>query len=271
MNIFRLTPGVLVVIGVLVGTFLATPAKAVHIGDLVSGGSMIVGDKLFDQFRVTENSIGGDVTGRSEVNLSNIDVTGDNSDALNPGLIFTSLNNELRIVQAAATPTGELDLDFIFRVSTLDGKAKIKDNSLTAEFGGTAPDGGLPAFQTDHFAEVRERLFHDALLTTPVLDLINIPIEKDVHRDVDDSGGVFSDQSGLVVSKEFAELSELWVLKDFRVQTASAGELAEILSFEQHFSQVPEPTTIALLGIGLAGLAGAEVRRRRKKKAVDNA
>lgn len=32
---------------------------------------------------------------------------------------------------------------------------------------------------------------------------------------------------------------------------------------------VPEPATIALLGIGLAGLAGTEVRRRWKKKPVD--
>ncbi len=37
-----------------------------------------------------------------------------------------------------------------------------------------------------------------------------------------------------------------------------------------HEAAVPEPATVALLGIGIAGIAGAEVRRRLKKKVVDN-
>ncbi len=51
---------------------------------------------------------------------------------------------------------------------------------------------------------------------------------------------------------------------------SGGGIVLTEISYDQAAVQpIPEPTTVALLGFGLAGLAGAEVRRRRKKKAVD--
>lgn len=223
---------------------------------------LIVGDKMFDSFDITENSISGDVTQRVEADLTNILVVPWNDDPLNPGLEFVSLNDELKINQTDASPTAELDLDIVFRVSTLDNEPKIKDNSLVAFFNSTDP--GTDPFNSDNFAEVRERLFEDDGLTIAILDLGNVAIEKDRHRTVD-SPGVFIDESGIPVNKEFAPRSEVWVLKDLRIFTASEGEFAEIQSFEQHFSQVPpkavagELLSLDSMALVVAGLSSSAV------------
>ncbi len=61
-------------------------------------------------------------------------------------------------------------------------------------------------------------------------------------------------------------------LQLFRSSTNPGFEMKVTLVEDDPLSGnvVPEPTTVALLGIGLVGLAGAEVRRRRKNKTVDN-
>ncbi len=50
---------------------------------------------------------------------------------------------------------------------------------------------------------------------------------------------------------------------------AAEGGGSRLLFVESSQIVIPEPTIIASLGIGIAGLAGVEIRRRRKKKAIN--
>lgn len=52
------------------------------------------------------------------------------------------------------------------------------------------------------------------------------------------------------------------------VATITHTAVGQNTSFDQELQPVPEPGTVALLGIGLAGLVGVGARRRAKKKAA---
>jgi hypothetical protein len=107
-------------INVLILLVTASGTQAASLQDLFAGDSITVGDKVFDDWSLLGQT--DPVTG--SIDLSLIDVTGINSDPLNPGLLFTA-NNQLSV-----NGTDFLDLNFGFSVTVLDPQFSIKDFSL---------------------------------------------------------------------------------------------------------------------------------------------
>lgn len=214
----------------IAGLFLLGPGKAqaVLLSDLLFGGAeIIVNDKRFSDFQFEED------IGSKTVDTDLIDVTGLDDQPLNEGLKFTAHADALTV------DAGDfIDFKFNFKVTVEDPEFRIKDASLAlTEFVPDRDDLGL---------------IHIVDFATDVNNLGLGTLE------------VFSDPffGPLTDAVEFDR--QAMVFQEIDIFVDSVVAPIGIIEFEVRKSQIPEPATLTLSVLGLAGLG---LSRRRRKTA----
>ncbi len=230
-------------VAVMSSVALATPIVAdvngstgYTLAEVSAAGGIIVGDKLFDGFRVTTTkSTGAIAPDDGTISITAVKVGGDYGLRFNGGW---------------SAPAGTIsDSTIKFHVSVLpDAVARgwqIKDNSLwISGYGVSSTSDGAAVSVSENVYTSDPDVGH----TNPVAN-------KFVYYKNDNDNTLYD-------HKEFVPVTEVWIVKDVIAYggTGSTG-VAHMSEFYQTFSQVPEPATIALLGLGSLVLV------YRKKKA----
>lgn len=161
---------ILLALAVLVGS-----CKAVTLASLFApGASITVGNAHFQNWIQNVNSItGGDSFGRTVVDITRISVTGDNTNPLNPSLVFTpSPNTELSVKQSGGTPA-TLSLAFQFDVSSTNPALAFDGVGLIATFT-RSPD----TMSDNILGEVHEIIYTSSNLLT-VLGTVDRHLQDD--------------------------------------------------------------------------------------------
>jgi hypothetical protein len=236
--------------------------------ELFDGGTIRVHDKLFSGWTLFLN--GGFP---ADPELGNVVVSGLDDDALNPGLRYSS-NGEWStapgFVSGARTIWG-------FEVGVAEGPLLIHDNELAfaAQIAGGRTDG-IVIVDARVSENVYDEVFDD-IFAPPFPSTVPIA-SKTVFRSHVGAGGESGQSSQSAV---FDPTNSIFVVTNALVSVSNPGGLdldpltqAAITTVDQRFSQVgpvaqqvPEPSPLVAIGLGLVGLA--LTRRRTPKRSAE--
>lgn len=235
----RMKKSAVVFLSFLISILLVSsaPAAWVELTDLVPisslpGGQLEVGDKLFSEFEVTGIADGGP----PEPSADLVKVQGgQNSETGDYGLRFRLAWN--------AGSNQLIDAGINFKVSILEGYDPwlIEDAILWLPVAG-ATDAGL--------VSVTE-IIYDAPFTGVSL------AQLDCKREMGDGGVNLIDSSDLLDSGGSpVQVKEIWIRTDIIVRggyspNPGTANLTEVFML---YSQIPEPATVLLLGLGALAL-----------------
>jgi MYXO-CTERM domain-containing protein len=221
----------------------AGAAQATLLSDLlVPGASITAGDKVFDNWTLNfDLSLGT----APVFSAANIDVTALNDGGMDPGpgLDFSVLNDQFKVTGAVGDFSSIL-VEFGFRVSAPAGLL-IKDVSLAMS------DFTFYTAAGDNGSYVSE-----SVGTAAGLDDLGL-LETEWSYNAAGPGDIQNPNDSANITPQ----SSIWVTKQVLVWAHDGIQSAGLTGFRQRFSQqssggqAPEPGTLALAALALAGVA----------------